>query len=99
MRTISIRLPEDVIEDLKLLAPLLGFSGYQPLIRAYVGQGMRKDLPRLEPSRMNEVAERLRRYGVDEDVIADALAAGEREDAAEAKGRKRSPRRPGSPES
>ena len=34
MTTISIRLPEDVIEDLKLLAPEMGFSGYQPLIRA-----------------------------------------------------------------
>jgi hypothetical protein len=38
--------PEDVIEDLKKVAPELGFSGYQPLIRAYVGQGLRKDLAR-----------------------------------------------------
>ncbi len=35
MTTISLRMPEDVIEDLKRVAPLLGFSGYQPLIRAY----------------------------------------------------------------
>src|SRR5271170_983890 len=48
MTTISIRVPEDVIEDLKRVAPELGFSGYQPLIRAYVGQGLRKDLARLE---------------------------------------------------
>jgi hypothetical protein len=48
MTTISIRLPEDVIDDLKLLAPALGFSGYQPLMRAYIGQGLRKDLVRLE---------------------------------------------------
>jgi len=39
MTTISMRLPEDVIEDLKEVAPALGFSGYQPLIRAYIGQG------------------------------------------------------------
>ena len=39
MTTISIGVPEDVIEDLKKVAPELGFSGYQPLIRAYVGQG------------------------------------------------------------
>lgn len=31
MTTVTIRIPEDVIEDLKLVAPLLGFSGYQPL--------------------------------------------------------------------
>ena len=48
MTTITIRIPEDVIEDLKRVAPLLGFSGYQPLIRAYIGQGLRADLERLE---------------------------------------------------
>jgi hypothetical protein len=74
MITISIRLPEDVIEDLKLLAPVLGFSGYQPLIRAYIGQGLRKDLARLEPDQMKAVAESLRRHGVNDQVIADALA-------------------------
>jgi hypothetical protein len=44
MTTISLRMPEDVIEDLKQMAPLLGFSGYQPLIRAYIGQGLRSDI-------------------------------------------------------
>ena len=39
-----MRIPEDVIEELKEIAPSLGFSGYQPLIRAYIGQGLRKDL-------------------------------------------------------
>ena len=41
MVPVSIRMPEDVIEDLKRIAPQLGFSGYQPLIRAYIGQGLR----------------------------------------------------------
>jgi predicted DNA binding CopG/RHH family protein len=40
MTTVTIRIPEDVMEDLKRLAPLLGFSGYQPLIRTYIGQGL-----------------------------------------------------------
>jgi hypothetical protein len=74
MTTISIRVPEDVIDDLKLLAPVLGFSGYQPLIRAYIGQGLRKDLTRLENDQMKVVAESLRRHGVNENVIAEALA-------------------------
>ena len=30
MVPVSIRMPEDVIEDLKRIAPQLGFSGYQP---------------------------------------------------------------------
>lgn len=34
MTTITIRIPEDVIEYLKRVAPLLGFSGYRPLVRA-----------------------------------------------------------------
>ena len=48
MTTVSIRFPVDVIGDLKRVAPLRGFSGYQPLVRAYVGQGLRVDLERLE---------------------------------------------------
>jgi len=74
MTTISIRLPEDVIEDLKLLAPVLGFTGYQPLIRAYIGQGLRKDLVKLENDQMTRVADSLRRHGVDPQVIAEAIA-------------------------
>ena len=50
MTVISIRIPVDVIEDLKEIAPSLGFSGYQPLIRAYIGQGLRKDQARMENS-------------------------------------------------
>lgn len=74
MTSISLRIPEDVIEDLKVVAPELGFSGYQPLIRAYIGQGLRKDLARLENDQVKLVAESLRRHGVDEQVIADAIA-------------------------
>ena len=48
MTSITIRMPEDVIEDLKRIAPHRGFTGYQPLIRAYVGQGLREDLATLE---------------------------------------------------
>jgi hypothetical protein len=51
MTTIRLRIPEDVVEELKQIAPLLGFSGYQPLIRAYIGQGLRQDLERLSSER------------------------------------------------
>lgn len=47
-KMVSIRMPEDVIEELKRVAQLLGFSGYQSLMRAYIGQGLRADLERLE---------------------------------------------------
>ena len=74
MTMVSIRLPEDVIDDLKEIAPALGFSGYQPLIRAYIGQGLRKDLELLENSPAKLLTESLRRHGVDDEVISAAIA-------------------------
>jgi hypothetical protein len=74
MTTISMRLPEDVIEDLKEIAPALGFSGYQPLIRAYIGQGLRKDLSRMENSQVQVLTESLRRHGVKDEVISEVIA-------------------------
>lgn len=74
MVTISMRVPEDVIEDLRRVAPALGFSGYQPLIRAYVGQGLRKDLAKLDRGSAQALAESLRRRGVDESLIREAMA-------------------------
>ena len=71
---ITIRVPEDVIEDLKKVAPELGFSGYQPLIRAYVGQGLRKDLARLERDSAEALTASLRRRGVADEVIQEAIA-------------------------
>ena len=70
MVPVSIRMPEDVVEDLKRIAPQLGFSGYQPLIRAYVGQGLRHDLARLDASpKLDSFIESLRRHGVEDDII------------------------------
>ena len=75
MTAVSMRMPGDVINDLKRIAPLLGFSGYQPLMRAYIGQGLRADLERLEPQRdLSNLIESLRKHGVRDDVIASAVA-------------------------
>ena len=74
MQTISMRIPEDVVEDLKKVAPALGFSGYQPLMRAYIGQGLRKDLARLENSQLESLTESLRKHGVQDAVISRILA-------------------------
>jgi hypothetical protein len=73
MTTISIRMPEDVIEDLERIAPLLGFSGYQPLARAYIGQGLRADLERLESDTVSALIASLKRHGVSDEVIQEAL--------------------------
>jgi hypothetical protein len=73
MITVTLRMPEDVVEELKQLAPILGFSGYQPLIRAYIGQGMRTDLEKLENNAVNALIASLKRHGVSDDVIHEAL--------------------------
>ena len=75
MTMVSIRIPNDIIEDLKRVAPLLGFSGYQALIKAYIGQGLRTDLERLEGSvEISALLESLRKQGVKEEVISSAMS-------------------------
>ena len=74
MTSVTLRMPEDVIKDLKQIAPLLGFSGYQPLIRAYVGQCLRKDLEQLGSDAISELVSSLKKRGVSESVIEEALA-------------------------
>jgi hypothetical protein len=79
MTTVTLRMPEDVVADLKRVAPLLGYGGYQPLMRTYIGQGLREDLEKLEGAPIARLVEALRHQGVPEDKIAraiDELAAG-----------------------
>jgi len=74
MTSVTLRMPGDVVEELKKIAPLLGFSGYQPLMRAYIGHGLRQDLERLEPPpNVNRLVKSLRSHGVAENVIRSAV--------------------------
>ncbi len=74
MTSVTLRMPEDVVEDLKRIAPALGFSGYQPLIRAYIGHGLRRDIERLKgPPDVGRIVKSLRRHGVSEQVIRSAV--------------------------
>ena len=75
MTMVSIRIPDDVIDDLKRVAPMLVFSGYQALVKAYIGQGLRADMERLENSvEVSAFIESLRKKGVKEEVISSAMA-------------------------
>jgi len=75
MVAVTLRMPEDVVEDLKRIAPQLGFSGYQPLMRAYIGQGLRADLERLDGEPIAQLIESLKREGVSEELLARAMEA------------------------
>ena len=74
MTSVTLRMPEDVVDDLKRIAPHLGFSGYQPLMRVYIGQCLRKDLERLDNDTVSELVSNLKQRGVSEKLIEDALA-------------------------
>ena len=73
MTTITLRMPVDVVEDLKRIAPSLGFTGYQGLLKTYVGQGLRRDLERLDNDAVTALVSSLKRRGVSESVIMEAL--------------------------
>lgn len=62
-----------MVDDLKQVAPLGEFCVFQPLVRTYVGQGLRVDLVRLENDANTPLIESLERHGVNEEVVNDAL--------------------------
>ena len=74
MTSVTLRMPEDVIADLKRIAPQLGFSGPQPLMRAYIGQGLRKDLERLDNDAITALVTNLKRRGVSKKILEEALS-------------------------
>ncbi|MFA7240312.1 MAG: hypothetical protein WC091_09375 [Sulfuricellaceae bacterium] len=75
MVPVTLRLPEDVVSDLKKVAPLKGFSGCQGLLRAYVGAGLREDLENMEDSALAQLIERLRADGVPEATLNKATSS------------------------
>lgn len=79
MTVISMQFPADVIEDLEQVAPLRGMTGHQALIRAYVGQGLRVDLERLDTDPVSALVDSLKRRGVSEAIIREALTDAARE--------------------
>lgn len=72
MTTVTIRMPDDVIEALKTIAPKLGFSGYQPLIKAYIGKCLRADEERLYGNALERFAAELARRGVNRQLLDEA---------------------------
>ncbi len=74
MTSITLRMPIDIVDDLKKIAPLLGFSGYQALLKAYVGQGLREDLEKLDSDSVTALVTSLKKHGVSENTINEALA-------------------------
>lgn len=72
MTSITLRIPEDVVASLKEIAPHKGFSGYQALLKAYIGEGLRRDEAQLSQDKTVRLIDALKRRGVSEEILHQA---------------------------
>ena len=72
MTSITLRIPEDVVDSLKEIAPHKGFSGYQALLKAYIGEGLRRDEAQLSQDKTVRLIEALKRRGVSAEILQQA---------------------------
>lgn len=72
--TITMLIRIDVVESLKALAPLKGFTAYQTLLKSYISEGLRRGAAQFDQPGAHKLAQVLKRRGVDEKVIDKALA-------------------------
>lgn len=70
--TVTIRIPIDVVDAMKEIAPRKGFSGHQTLLKSYVSEGLRRDEAMLSLGKEARLIEALRKRGVPESVIEEA---------------------------
>jgi hypothetical protein len=73
MTSITLRIPVDVVESMKTIAPRKGLSGYQALLKAYVSEGLRHDEAQFLLSKEAQLIDALKRRGVSEQIIQDAV--------------------------
>lgn len=67
--SITIRMPVDVVESMKEIAPLRGFSGYQALMKAYISDGLRRDEAQYLFSAEARLIEALKKRGVPVEIL------------------------------
>jgi hypothetical protein len=78
--TITMRIAVDVVDSLKAIAPTRGFSGYQALLKSYISEGLRRDEAEFDQYTARKLADALKRRGVSENVLRDALSEVQHED-------------------
>jgi hypothetical protein len=72
MTSITLRIPEDVVESLKSITPHKGFTGYQALLKAYISEGLRRDEALHVFGPAARLAEALKKRGVSAKLIEEA---------------------------
>lgn len=72
MTSITLRIPADVVESMKEIAPQRGFSGYQALLKSYIGEGLRRDEAQYAFGPTARLIEALKKRGVPDAVLDEA---------------------------
>jgi hypothetical protein len=72
MTSITLRIPVDVVESMKEIAPHKGFSGYQTLLKLYISEGLRNDEAKYLSGATTQLIAALKRHGVPDSVIEEA---------------------------
>ncbi len=73
MTSITLRIPVDVVESMKEIAPQRGFSGYQTLLKSYISEGLRHDEAQFTFGPAARLIEILKKRGVPESVLEEAV--------------------------
>jgi hypothetical protein len=71
MTTITLRIPVDVVESLKEIAPLKGLSGYQTLLKSYISEGLRRDEAQFAHESTDRLIAALKKRGIPVSVLDD----------------------------
>jgi len=64
---------EDVIDDLKRISKVMGFTGYQPLMRAFIGKSLREELEKLDNDPIQKFVKALKHQGIKDSYIKKAM--------------------------
>lgn len=73
MTSITLRIPVDVVDSLKELAPKAGHGGYQALLKSYIGEGLRRDEARFTFAPTQRLVAALKKRGVPAKLLDQAL--------------------------
>lgn len=71
--SITLRIPVDMVDSLKAIAPHKGYAGYQTLLKAYISEGLRRDEAMFANDGVEKLARALKKRGVSAEVFDAAL--------------------------
>lgn len=71
--SITLRIPVDVVDSLKAIAPHKGYAGYQTLLKAYISEGLRRDEAMYASDAIQKLARALKKRGVSDSLLVEAM--------------------------